>query len=486
MELSSLGAFELSEKIKSQEISSKEVVEEQISQIKKWNPHLNAIIQERFELALKEAQHCDQNIKQNLNKKLWGVPITVKEVIAVKDMKSTLGSVYRRNQIMNQDATIVARLKQQGAIVLGTTNVPEIGLWYETENKVYGRTNNPYDLTRTPGGSSGGESAIISSGCSFMGLGSDVGGSIRMPSAFCGIFGHKPSEKIIPTTGHFPLYPSTSQQIRGTRYPMTVVGPLARKAIDLEKCLDLIVGPDSYDSEATRPLPPKILDFDIKNLKLYVLASPIFHGVSSADAIIENSVIQTAQELEKLGAQIYELPRNFFLSALRGWVARMRTVEGRNFQDILTSGQGFNLTPELFRKLTGRGYHTLPALLTAIAEKTNQPHKSEFDKDLHDLSLTRNLLNQTLGKNGVLIMPAFPRVAPKHSTTYTRPFDFIYSGVFNALGNPSTVAPIKMSGEGLPIGIQIVSADLNDFLSIKVAKYIEDIFGGWTAPQLRT
>ena len=235
-------ATELALKIKSKEISSYEVVFRHIERAKKINPKLNAIVQERYDLALDEAKNCDRVLNNNSISTpiFFGVPCTLKENFAFKGYPQTGGLVSRKNYLATENATCVQRILDAGAIVIGTTNVSELCMWMETNNKVYGRTNNPYNLERIVGGSSGGEGAIIGSGASPFGLGADIGGSIRMPAFFNGVFGHKPSGGLVPGSGQYPM-----AQNQALRYLTT--GPICRKAQDLKPLLQLLSGSDGLD-----------------------------------------------------------------------------------------------------------------------------------------------------------------------------------------------------------------------------------------------
>ena len=242
-ELLSLSAVELARRIREKRILSREVVETHIAHIQRVNPDLNAVVRERFDDARREAEAADRRIQAANGDELppfLGVPCTIKECFALTGMPNSSGLVARKGEIARQDATAVARLRAAGAIPLGVTNVPELCMWMETDNRVYGRTNNPYNVKHIVGGSSGGEGAIIASGASPFGLGSDIGGSIRMPAFFNGVFGHKPSAGLVPGTGQYPI--ATNQALR-----YLTTGPLARRAEDLMPLLRVLAGPDGQD-----------------------------------------------------------------------------------------------------------------------------------------------------------------------------------------------------------------------------------------------
>lgn len=489
MNLRSFSIQELSQKIKTNEISAVDVVDQHIQQIEKVNPTLNAVVETRYDLAKAEAIALDQKLsKMNVSERknlseFFGVPCSIKEMISVAGMKSTLGSIHRKNQIMDVDATCVERLKNKDAIILGTTNVPEVGFWFECDNVVYGRTHNPFDSTRTSGGSSGGEAAIISAGGTTFGVGSDIGGSIRMPAAFCGIFGHKPSDKIIAFTGHVPLYQNNANEIFGNTYPFTVLGPLARKAEDLELIMRTLIGPDSYDLETKKNFVLKPLLNDISSIQVFHLPSPVIHGTSETENDLSQAVIIAARYLKEMGAQSHQLPDRTFLDAFNFWTGRAWTIEGKNFPNYLSAGEPLNLAKEFFNLALGKRNYTLPSLLTALVE-THHQDRSKKDEYLAGLALLKSELTKKLGQNGILIMPVHPRKAPAHNSTFTRPFDFAYTGVFNALGFPATSVPMGLSNEGLPLSVQVIAAEDQDHLCLSAAKWLEQGFGGSLDPKI--
>ena len=489
------GAFELAEQIKSGELKSLDVVQAHIDEILKWNPELNALVEDRFTDAISEARACDRKISELNNTDpaaitklppLFGVPFTIKEMISVEGFRHTLGSVHRKENIAKQDATVVERLKKAGAILMGTTNVPELGFWFECENPVYGRTNNPYDLKRTAGGSTGGEAALIGAGASPFGLGSDVGGSIRMPAGFCGIFGHKPSAKIIPMTGHFPIYQDNAAFWKGSAYPLTVIGPLARRAKDLYPLMQLLIGIDNRDPETRGDfkLKPRVKSWVGKTV--WMLPSPRMAGAALTDGEISDSVRIAARYFEAMGADLKEMRSDIFKDALGMWFAAMTRSKVRSFTDTMTSGQDLSYARELLKSVMGRGQYTLPALAASALEVFGRKNETKVDgKRRSTLAALEDLqkeLTGLLGEDAILILPNHPRVAPRHSTTLLRPFDYIYTGIFNALEFPSTACTMGLD-EGIPVAIQIVSGPDQDHFSLSAAEVLEDSFGGWKRPE---
>src|SRR5882672_9166799 len=237
-EINFLSATEMAEQIRHQQLSPVELIEAHLSQIERLNPKLNAFVQMDADGARRRAKDAEYAVGQRKQLgPLHGVPISIKSSIEVAGMRCEAGSKLHTGVVASQDAPLVARLRDAGAIVLGVTNTPEFLMAWETDNLLYGRTNNPWDLSRTPGGSSGGEAAAIAAGMSAGGIGSDGGGSIRVPAHFTGICGLKPTPGRIPATGHFPASV-------GPFALLGVVGPMARNVDDLKILFAVMQGPD--------------------------------------------------------------------------------------------------------------------------------------------------------------------------------------------------------------------------------------------------
>uniref|UniRef100_UPI000E560464 fatty-acid amide hydrolase 2 n=1 Tax=Urocitellus parryii TaxID=9999 RepID=UPI000E560464 len=239
-----LSAIQLAKLIRQRKVKCIDVVQAYINRIKDVNPMINGIVKYRFEAAKKEAYAVDQRLSEKLEdestlEKKWpflGVPLTVKEAFQLQGMPNSSGLVNRRDAISKTDATVVALLKKAGAIPIGITNCSELCMWYESSNKIYGRSNNPYDLQHIVGGSSGGEGCTLAAACSVIGVGSDIGGSIRMPAFFNGIFGHKPSPGVVSNQGQFPMAGEAQE-------PFQCTGPMCRYAEDLIPMLRVMAGP---------------------------------------------------------------------------------------------------------------------------------------------------------------------------------------------------------------------------------------------------
>src|SRR2546425_5852240 len=243
-DLTFLPAVQMAEQIRHRKISPVELVEAHLRKIKKLNPVLNAFVQVDAEGAFRQAREAEVAVRRGAKLgALHGVPVSIKISIEVAGFRCEAGTKLRQGTVASQDAPLVSRLRDAGAIILGTTNTPELLMAWETDNLLYGRTNNPWDLTRTPGGSSGGEAAAIASGMSAAGIGSDGGGSIRVPAHFSGICGLKPTPGRIPASGHYP-------PAGGPFSLIGVVGPMARTVEDLQLLLEVTAGYDAGDPVA--------------------------------------------------------------------------------------------------------------------------------------------------------------------------------------------------------------------------------------------
>lgn len=469
--LLTISGSEIARMIKDGEITSRQAVEAHIAQAKKINPVLNAVVAERFNEALAEADQADESLKANGPDKcppFHGVPCTIKECFALTGMPYTSGLVARKGLIADKDATAVERMRRAGAIPIGVTNTSELCMWMESYNHVYGRTNNCYDPKCIVGGSSGGEGAIISSGASPFGLGSDVGGSIRMPAFFNGVFGHKPTGGLVPNTGQIP-----EAENRHAFYCTT--GPLSRCAQDLLPLLKIMAGPDNKDPECTAMEIGSVSDVDIS--KIRILNVPGNGAVSVHPELVEAQE-KAATELGKICASVNKTTIKNLKYSLPIWASMLENHDHTPFGVLLGEGKPICLTLEFFKWIFRRSSHTLPALMLALFERIPFP-KKRFVNMGREL---RQELSQLLGTDGVMLYPSYSRPAPKHYTPLLRPYHWIYTGIMNAMGFPATQVPLGLSKNGLPLGVQVVGAPGNDHVTIAVAMELEKIFGGWVIP----
>lgn len=456
------------------QLSPVELVEAHIRRIEAVNPVLNCVVAQRFDAARAEAEAAEREYaKPGAPGPLLGIPFTVKEMIEVSGMPLTFGSVGRRERCGIRDATVVARLREAGAIPLGVTNVPEWGMWFESYNGVYGRTNNPYDLQHTPGGSSGGEGAAVGSGASVFGIGSDIGGSVRMPAAFCGVYGHKPTTGLLPLTGHYPVYAGGPDGHVPKAAPYVSIGTLTRSAEDIAPLLRAMAGRDGVDPNA-EPLafmdPARV---EWAGRRVLLLRSPSIRraGITSPD--LSAAVDQAGRVLEHRGADVHEAPEQLLEHAGDIWFSALQSVGSASFSDVLTDGRGMWLEFEVLRALAGRGRYSWPALFFCIGERLGRKKERALRTALREGRRLALRYRELIGTDAVLVMPVHPRTAPRHNAAVLHPFDFLYTAVFNALRVPATTAPCGFDEGGLPLAVQFTSARGNDHLTIAAAAVIE-------------
>ncbi|MFV3408867.1 amidase [Bdellovibrio bacteriovorus] len=485
-ELLTLSALDLHKKVQNKEVSPSEVLEAHITRIEQVNPSLNAMVEDDFVRARKLAHEQTEILAKNNSDlpPLFGVPFTVKEMFSYQGMKRTGGSIHHKNDVMDWDATVVARMKKAGAIPMGTTNVPELGFWFECFNPVYGRTSNPYDLGRTCGGSSGGEGALIGAGASPLGLGSDIGGSIRMPASFCGVFGHKPSRYLLPLTGHFPFEQNDFRTLLlDQKYPYTSMGPMTRKAVDLAPMMKILMGSDDIDQHTLKNPAMEELSQEWKGRKVLICPNPVFHRARGTDDELVQVVKNCGKLFEELGAHVEELDPRFFVRSAELWFAAVKNSKNRNlYETLMGPTQHLSIGKEILQLTFGKGNYTLPNLLVSLAEIFDT-RKKDFTEEMQALAKMKADLDEKLGEDGILILPPHPRVAPKHRAPLWSPFDFIYTAIFTTLGHPATSVPTGLNEDGIPLGVQVVGPYMKDHLTLACAEFLETTFGGWQPPK---
>jgi fatty acid amide hydrolase 2 len=474
--LTERSALELARAIRRRELTAIEVVEAHIDLHQRMAKRVNALAAERFELARAEATAADELVRDAAPEAelppLLGVPFTVKESIALTGMPQSAGLLARQHHLAPRSAPAVQRLLDAGAIALGVTNTSELTLWIESSNLLYGRTNNPFDPTRTAGGSSGGEGAAVGSGGSPFGLGSDVGGSIRVPALFCGVFGHKPSCGLVPNTGMYPPTPGTAGRLLG-------VGPLARRAEDLMAVLRIIAGPDGADPVARSIALGDPAAVSIDGLRVVTVEDTSRLPMSRE---LRDAREQAAGALAAAGARISRVALRSWRSALLPFLVTLQSGAEEITLGLLQEAGAKR--PTWRSLLTPGGPHTLPTRLALASELLPQPGDSRGRQRV--LASARALaaeLTEAIG-DGVLLHPAHPRVAPRHGRTVGRPWLITPAAVFNLAGVPVTEVPLGLSQTGVPLGVQVAAGMDRDHVSIAVALELERTFGGWVAPTL--
>lgn len=470
-------ASQLAQRIRTKQISSQEVVECHIEQIQKVNPFINAVVKTRFEEARQEAQAADEQIQSGNIEALppfHGVPCSIKEAFALTGMPNCSGLVARKNFVATHDATAVTRLRQAGAIPLGVTNISELCMWFESNNRVYGRTCNPYDLKRIAGGSSGGEGAIVGAGASPFGLGSDIGGSIRMPAFFNGVFGHKPSGGLVPGTGQFPNGSGVAQ-----RYITT--GPLARRAEDLMPLLRILAGPDGQDSGCVGLELGNVEQVDISTLTIFDVEGD---GTITVSQDLQDAQQKVVTALERRGAHVKKITINGFRQSMHIWSSMLKSAGGPTFKNLLGQGSDINPWRHLGLMLLGGSPHTLPAIGLAFLEYIDVMFPERIKRFVQVGLELKQELNDLLGPQGIMLYPSYPTPAPRHRFPIFTPHYPVYTAIFNVMELPVTQVPLGLNQAGLPLGVQVVAKHGNDHLTIAVAQLLEAEFGGWVPPAL--
>src|ERR1700720_839695 len=455
--------------IRTRTVSATEIVEATLERICVLDPKLGAFVHLDAEGARAQARKADSAITRNAALgSLHGVPVTIKGNIDVAGLCCPAGSLLRKDYVPQHDAPLVARLRAAGAIVVGSTTTPEFLMAYETNNCLTGKTSNPWDLSRTAGGSSGGQAAAIASGCSFGGVGSDGGGSIRGPAHFSGICGLKPTPGRIPSTGHYP--PGA-----GALSWLGVVGPMARTIADVRALFEVMAGPDPGDAlSASVPLRNIEADARLKGLRVGLLESSALGNASpETEAAVEKAAsLLTDQRFSVEPFQLSGLDR-----ALEIWwfffgpvVAHLfgPTVEGREEQ----------LSPILSEYLSYAAPEnpiTVDALLSACAARDDI--RTEILRQLQDFP--------------ILLSPVSSLPAFRHGEGTYRPdsphcyrASMRHSQWLNLAGCPGASVPVGASPEGLPIGVQVIGRPHEEELVLGVAECIERARGPWQRPPL--
>jgi Asp-tRNA(Asn)/Glu-tRNA(Gln) amidotransferase A subunit family amidase len=464
-----LSVVTMAAQIRKKKISPVELLEAHLAQIEKLNTKLNAFVQVDAERARRAARQAEVAVtrKKRLGP-LHGVPVSIKSSISVAGLRCEAGSRLRAGFVAREDAPLVARLKKAGAIILGTTNTPELLMAWETDNLLYGRTNSPWDLDRTPGGSSGGEAAAVATGMSAAGVGSDGGGSIRVPAHFSGVCGLKPTPGRIPSTGHYPAS-------AGPFALLGVAGPMARTIADLKVLFEAMQGPDDGDTCAA-PAPLRWPDEgEVKKLCIGYFEDDARTPVTPETRA---AVRAAAKALRSAGFRVQHFQPEGLDEARELW-RKLFVVAGGMLLRPMFQGRESDLSPIL------RQFLEWSAREPALTAQT-----------LLDTWIRRDAARAKffaqMGRYPILLCPVAAIPAFRHGErvwlvegkTVQYLDAWSYTAFFNLLGNPAAVVPLSHSAEGLPIGVQIVGRPWQEEQVLSVAATLEKQCGTGKMPPI--
>ena len=479
-QLSYKSANELAQMILNKEISSSELLEYYISRVEKFNPDINAIIVKDYENAKLAALRADDELsKGNIMGPLHGVPMTIKDSYDLAGTVTSRGNPALKDNIAPKDALSVERLKNAGAIIFGKTNVPYNLADFQSYNDIYGTTNNPWDLTRSPGGSSGGSAAALAAGLTGFETGSDIGGSIRNPAHFCGVFGHKPTWGLLPPRGH--AAPNVLSQS-----DLTVIGPLGRSAQDLETGVLVMGGPDEIDGAGLKMDLEKPSKTSLKDYKVAAWTNLDFAPVNQETQSRVNNIAETI--IKNKGIVDFEAKPDFdFIESMDTYASLLHpTMASRSSEedyqkllDRLEKIESFdnNKSTTLDPTHDSQSAYTLKKQLSSLRD-----YNMANEKRTH----LRWAWHEFFKEYDAVIAPIMATDAIEHDHSAfgdrtimvdndERPYfeQIFWAGLAIASYLPSTVIPTGLSEKGLPIGIQIIGPQYGDLKTIGLAKLLE-------------
>jgi amidase len=448
------------------QVSARELLDAHLGRVERLDGPINSVITIDADRAADEAAAIDQaRVDGRPVGPLAGVPITVKDAIATAGIRSTGGAVELRDFVPDVDATVVDTARRAGAVVFGKTNVPRWSGDYQSTNEMFGTTNNPWDLSRTPGGSSGGPAAAVAMGFTGFEIGTDIGGSIRVPASFCGVYGHKPSFGIVPTYGYLD-HPTSHRNVAD----VNVFGPIARSVDDLELLVDLLAGPNPDDAVAWRlelP-PPRAVD-----LHEFRVVAWLDHPFCAVDPVVLDVLSGAVDTLEAAGVRI-DRERRPAIDPGEAWAI------GGTLISVATS---ISDTEEEFADAVAAG-RALPHRTWDVMHRRRNEIRQRWAEFFDDVDV---LLCP------VTPVPPFRHVHTDGGSNWTsatladhgdRPYlDLIgWNAMIGSAYLPVTVPPVGHTPDGLPIGVQVVAPYLHDRTSLAFARAIEDVIGGYRPP----
>jgi amidase len=468
--------------LRSREVSALELVDQAIARIEALDGRFNAVVVRDFDRARVTAKEADAAIARGEDRPLLGIPMTVKECFNVSGLVTTWGLPGTEGNRVDFDSVAVARLKAAGAIIMGKTNVPTMLMDWQSYNPIHGITNNPWDVTRTPGGSSGGAAAALAAGFVPLEFGSDLGGSLRVPAHYCGIFAHKPTYGIVPMRGMSP--PGSTEAAVAAPVDLAVIGPMARTADDLSLALDATAAPDQRDAIGYRLDLPPARHARLRDFRVLLLDA---HPLVPTEPAVRAAFDDLATRLGKSGCKVDR--SSPLLPDL--------TQIAATFTELLMSFVGADM-PEADYRSARKAAEALPpdapAIQTAHLRGLTLSHRDWIQTDRRRAALAGQW-RAFFQHYDVVLCPVMPNVAFAHDhrpmmrreiTIDGRNMPYgalgIWAGPANVTGQPATAMPIGLSPEGLPIGMQIIGPYLEDRTTLEFARLVEREFGGFVPP----
>jgi Asp-tRNA(Asn)/Glu-tRNA(Gln) amidotransferase A subunit family amidase len=454
---------EVVRKIRTKEISPREVIDAHLERIEKLQPKLNAFVHVDAEGARRHARAAEASIlRGDAVGALHGVAISIKSCIDVAGWPCPAGSRLRADYVACEDAVLVSRLKAAGAILIGNSNVPEFLMAYETDNSLSGKTSNPWELSRSAGGSSGGEAAAIASGCSMGGVGSDGGGSVRVPSHFCGISGLKPTPGRIPSTGHYP-------RGAGAFAWLGVVGPMARTVADVHALFDVMKGPDANDALSAAIEPRPFGEGELTGMRVGILESNALGVVTrETDMAVQRAASLLAEQFNVEPFQLKGLEQ-----AIELWWFFFGPMIAHLFEPIV-EGREAELSP-MFREYM------------AVASLKIAPTVDELMGACVKRDILRAKIIKQMRDVPILLAPVCAAAAFRHGEGNWQPVcgyreTMRHAQWLNLAGFSGVSVPMGFSAEGLPIGVQVIGRPNEDELVLAVAEILETARGKFKGP----
>jgi amidase len=469
----------LAKALRAGELGSRDLLEQYVSRVERLNPRVNAVVALDLERARRRADEADAARKRGtLLGPLHGLPMTIKDSLETEGLRTTCGVPELAGHVPARDATAVARLRAAGAVVFGKTNAPTWAMDVQTYNPVYGTTSNPWDPARSPGGSSGGAAAAIAAGLTALEMGSDIGGSIRNPAHYCGVYGHKPSFGIVPDRGHLPPSPGTLAST-----DIGVVGPLARSAEDLALALEVVAGAEEDQAVGWRlALPPPRRGA----LRDYRVAAWLDDPACPVDDAVRGRLEAVVEALVKAGVHVEAARPVDFAEAFRDYLRLLLPVTTAGAPDAVIAAlaeHATQLPPEA---------DDIQARLARFATQRHRDWLAANEKRQR----WRARWAAFFRDHDVLLCPASPVTAIRHDhdgdvftrtmqvNGTTRPYadQVAWAGVIGMAYLPATVAPAGRSPAGLPVGVQIVGPYLEDRTTLDFARRLAEVAGGYAPP----